>query len=225
MCRSSARPRWSIRAGSNSGTKTGPGLPGFTNARNGGPRSHPRHPRRRASAGDYHLTAFDKFALEAFNAGAIDYLVKPVGQKRLADAVERVRRVTEREAIDRFSRLQNFADVAGAGPGPRKIVGKVGEEYFLLAVDEILAFQAEGDLVWIITAPRKYLATQTLKALEQRLAGASFRRIHRSALVNLDHIRKVSALTSQRWLITLSNRQEFVASKRQARGVRGLLRW
>jgi len=107
----------------------------------------------------------------------------------------------------------------------RKIVGKVGEEYFLLNMDEILAFQAERDIVWIITEGRKYIATQTLKTLEQRLGSARFQRIHRNALVNVDHVRKISALSSQRWLITLSNNQESVASKRQARGVRSLFRW
>ena len=57
------------------------------------------------------------------------------------------------------------------------------------------------------------------------MSSAAFRRIHRNALVNLDHIRKMSALSSQRWLITLSNAQEFVASKRQAGAVREILKW
>jgi DNA-binding LytR/AlgR family response regulator len=69
------------------------------------------------------------------------------------------------------------------------------------------------------------MATQTLKALEERLKNTSFRRIHRNALVNVDHIQKMSAITSQRWLITLNNDQEFIASKRQARAVRELLKW
>ena len=81
------------------------------------------------------------------------------------------------------------------------------------------------DLVWIVTAKRKYLATQTLKDLELRLKNTSFRRIHRGALVNVDHVRKMSALSSQRWLITMHNDQEFIASKRLAHGVRELLSW
>ena len=52
-----------------------------------------------------------------------------------------------------------------------------------------------------------------------------FRRIHRNALVNVDHVRKMSPLSSQRWLITMNNDQEYVASKRQARTVRELLTW
>ncbi len=104
-------------------------------------------------------------------------------------------------------------------------MGKIGEEYFLLGADEIYAFQADGDLVWIVTAKRKYLATQTLKELQQRLKSGTFRRIHRNALINVDHVRKMSALSSQRWLITMNNDQEFVVSKRQGRTVRELLAW
>jgi two-component system, LytTR family, response regulator len=170
------------------------------------------------------VTAYDQHALQAFEAGAIDYLLKPVGQERLSQAVERAKRVTGRQAMERIAQLQEVAEQP-AGPRTRRIVGKVGEQYFLLSADEIYAFQAEGDLVWIITAKRKYLATQTLKELELRLKNSSFRRIHRNALVNVDHVRKMSSLSSQRWLITMNNDQEYVASKRQARTVRELLTW
>jgi two-component system LytT family response regulator len=169
------------------------------------------------------VTAYDKFAIQALEAGAIDYLLKPVGQDRLLQAIERAKRLTSREVFERVARLQEIGEPAGRRI--KKIVGRVGEEYFLLNADEIFAFQADGDLVWIMTANRKYLATQTLKVLQDRLASTSFRRIHRNALVNVDHVRKMSALSSQRWLITLSNNQEFVASKRQAGSVRQLLNW
>lgn len=170
------------------------------------------------------VTAYDKFAIQAFEAGAIDYLLKPVGQERLAEAVDRARLCTRRETLERIAQLQEI----GSSPDAqrmKKIVGRIGEEYFLLDTNEIFAFQAEGDLVWIITAKRKYLATQTLKLIHKRLANTAFERIHRNAVVNVNHVRKITPLSSQRWLITLSNNQEFVASKRQARGVRELLKW
>jgi len=170
------------------------------------------------------VTAYDEYALEAFEAGAIDYLLKPAGQERLAQAVDRARRLTSHETVEKVARLQEIPEQSRP-PQPRRIVGKAGEEYFILSADEILAFQADGDLVWIIAGKRKYLATQTLRVLEQRLQNTSFRRIHRNALVNVNHVRKMSALSSQRWLITMSNDQEFIASKRQARSVRELLNW
>ena len=107
----------------------------------------------------------------------------------------------------------------------KKIVARSGEEYLLLNADEVYAFTADGDLVWIITARKRYLATQPLKVIEEKLQNTAFRRIHRNALVNIDHVRRMSALTSQRWLVTLDNNQEFIVSKRQARAVRELLSW
>src|SRR5580704_1857693 len=168
------------------------------------------------------VTAYDQYALQAFEAGAIDYLLKPVGGERLAEAVERAKRLTGRETAERLAQLQEITDQPAIRQA-RRIVGRIGEEYFLLSAEEIYAFQAEVDIVWIITAKKKYLATQTLKALEQRLRNTSFRRIHRNALVNVDHVRKMSTMSSQRWLITLSNDQEFIASKRQAGSIRQLL--
>jgi two-component system LytT family response regulator len=171
------------------------------------------------------VTAYDQHALEAFDAGAVDYLLKPVRQERLAQAVERAKRVSGQEAVERLARLQEIADPMLSGQRLKKIVGKAGPEYFLLNAAEIYAFLAEGDIVWITTARKKYQATQTLKMLEERLRNTSFQRIHRNALVNVDHVRKMSALSSQRWLITLGNDQEFIASKRQAGGIRRLLNW
>jgi len=170
------------------------------------------------------VTAYDSYAIQAFEAGAVDYLLKPVGPDRLAKAIERARRVSGKEAVEKLARLQEIAEPT-AGERVRKVVGKVGEEYFLLSTGDISAFQANGDIVWIIAQKRRYMATQTLKVLEERLKNTTFHRIHRNALVNIDHIQKMSAITSQRWLITLTNDQEFIASKRQARSVRELLKW
>jgi DNA-binding LytR/AlgR family response regulator len=172
------------------------------------------------------VTAYDEYAVQAFEAGAIDYLLKPVSQERLQRAVEGAMRLLgrPREIAENLAQLQSIAD-AQAPVRPRKIVGRAGEEYFLLNPDDVLAFQAEGDLVWIITLKKKYLATVTLKALQQKLQGDAFQRIHRNALVNVNHVHKMTALSSQRWLLTLDNSQEFIVSKRQAKTVREILSW
>jgi len=170
------------------------------------------------------VTAYDRFALQAFEEGAIDYLLKPVRYERLVEALERAKRLSGREIIERLATLQEIADPATVSRN-RRIVGRAGQEFFLLNAREIYAFQADGDVVRILATNRSYEATQTLKVLEQRLKDSGFRRIHRNAMVNVDHVRKMSALSSQRWLITLTNGQEFVASKRQARSVRELLHW
>ena len=64
-----------------------------------------------------------------------------------------------------------------------------------------------------------------LRTIEERLAEPQFQRVHRNAIVNIDHIRKMSVLSSQRWLITLSNSLQLTVSKRQAHTIRGILHW
>lgn len=168
------------------------------------------------------VTAFDEHAIEAFEAGAIDYLLKPVAQDRLAQAVERALKLRGRPAAV----AQQFANVSEvAERAVRRIVARSGDEYLLLNASEVMAFEADGDLVWIITAKKRYLATQSLKVIQDKLRNTNFRRIHRKALVNIDHVRKMSTLSSQRWLLTLANNQEFIVSKRQAHTVRQLLSW
>jgi DNA-binding LytR/AlgR family response regulator len=110
-------------------------------------------------------------------------------------------------------------------PAPKKIVGKIGEAFHLIDTHQVLAFQAERELVWIVTARQRYLATQPLRVIQDRLAGLNFARIHRNSLVNLDHVSKMVPLSSQRWLLTLDNGQEFIVSKRQAQAVERLWNW
>lgn len=170
------------------------------------------------------VTAYDQHAVEAFDVGAVDYLLKPVSSDRVLESIGRVQRIlgTQTAREEQAIRLQTAVDTLPVAK-VRKIVGRIGDEYFLLRPDEVLAFQAEGEIVWIITAKQRYEATMTLRALQERLRGLPFQRVHRNALVNVTHIRKMAALSSQRWLLTLHNNQEFIVSKRKAHTVRQLL--
>jgi two-component system, LytTR family, response regulator len=172
------------------------------------------------------VTAYDQHAIRAFEAGAIDYLLKPVNAVRLQKAVERAQSL-RRNPLEAANDLAKIASATNASsPAPsRKIVGRIGEEYHVLDADDVLAFQAERELVWIVTAKQRLLATQPLHALEERLVGTQFRRVHRNAIVNVNHVRKLSVLSSQRWLVTLSNSLQLTVSKRLARAIRGILHW
>jgi two-component system LytT family response regulator len=171
------------------------------------------------------VTAFDQHAIEAFEAGAIDYLLKPVNETRLQKAVERAVALREKpaEVAENLAKIASVPEAVNPAKS-RKIVGKSGEEYFLLDADEVLAFQAEGELVWIVTAKNRFLATQSLRAIEARVKAYAFERVHRNAIVNVNHVRKMSPLSSQRWMLTLSNQQQLIVSKRQAQNVRFMLR-
>jgi len=161
------------------------------------------------------VTAFDKHALQAFESGAVDYLLKPVRRERLAAALEKA-----------------GAQLAGLRPAPPprepllKVVGRVGSDLHLLDPDQIVAFLAEGDSVRIVASNGgRYLADKSMKELDARLPRERFRRIHRSTIINVDHISKISPLSSKRWLLKLSNGMEAVVSKRLAGVIREATRW
>lgn len=170
------------------------------------------------------VTAYQQHALDAFDVGAVDYLLKPVRRERLSAAVEKARRQYDglRAANRHAADLSHGVTPAPASPA--KVVGRRGSDLYLLDPAEIVAFEADGELVHIITASHpsapRYLCEYSLKAMEERLAGWHFRRIHRRTLINADHIRKISRLSSKRWLLRMSNGFEAVVSKRQA----GLIR-
>jgi DNA-binding LytR/AlgR family response regulator len=170
------------------------------------------------------VTAFDQHALEAFEAGAIDYLLKPVSQPRLQQALQRAWNLSgnQLEIANSVARIASAAAPARA-PDTRKVVGRLGSDYILLDADDVLVFQAEKELVWIVTSRQRLLATQSLSAIEERFKEPRFRRVHRNAIVNVNHVRRMSALSGQRWLITMSNSLQLVVSKRQAQNIRNSL--
>lgn len=172
------------------------------------------------------VTTQDGHARRAIAAGAVDCLLKPVDQLEICKAVERARVILQNPTrmLENMARLQRFAaPPEGYLAWPGKIVGKFGREYFLLTPNEVQAVQADGDVTWILTAERRYMAIQNLTALEDRLQNTSFRRVHQNALINVEQIRKVTMITSRRCLITLNNGEEFIVSKRHAQNVCALL--
>ncbi len=170
------------------------------------------------------VTAYSEHALRAFEVGAVDYLLKPFSGGRLEQAIERVRRagLSPTAHAERVARALN----AEAGPGLQsaKVVARHGRDLLLIDLSRVYAFRADGEIVWILTKERRFRATKTLSALARKLAGSQFLRVHRNTLVNSDKVVKVSALSSQRWLLTLANGVECISSKRNAGLVRNLLR-
>jgi two-component system, LytTR family, response regulator len=172
------------------------------------------------------VTAFDQHAIQAFEAGAIDYLLKPVSEARLQKAVERAKSILNRPAkiAEQVAQIASVS-TPSSPTRSRRIVGRNGADYILLDADEVLAFQAERELVWIITDKQRLLATQSLRVIEQRLSEPQFQRVHRNAIVNVNHVRKLTALSSQRWTITLTNSLQLVVAKRQAHKIRQMVQW
>ena len=169
------------------------------------------------------VTAYSEHAIKAFEVGAVDYLLKPFSVDRLRRSVDRAREARRRpqDSAERMARTLNV-DAANERRVP-KIVACHGRDFLLLDLDQIYAFRAAGETVWIQTRNRQFRATQTLGALSGRLSDSPFLRVHRGILVNSDKIKRISALSSRRWLLTLDNGIQCTVSKRNAAMVRALL--
>lgn len=155
------------------------------------------------------VTAYADRAVDAFEVNAAGYLMKPVRQERLAAALAKIRPAPVPERKETL----------------RRIVGKLGQDFHMLDIGDVIAFVADSEDVFILTAGGRYYANQTLKTLEEKLPAPPFRRIHRKTIINTDHIRRISPLSSKRWLLKLSNGMEAIVSKRMAGAIREQTQW
>jgi two-component system, LytTR family, response regulator len=134
-------------------------------------------------------TAFDKYALKAFDNNAVDYLLKPYTKERFAQAVNKVLLGTakNREAIKNLSDNLQSAYTAY----PDKVLVESGSRMISLSVNDIHWIEADGDYTRLHTAQKFYLSTYGISILEQKLNPAAFIRIHRSAIININLIKEV----------------------------------
>jgi len=135
-------------------------------------------------------TAYDEYALKAFETNSIDYLLKPVDPERLQKALEKLQHLNRSDASALQSQLQNL--LAGLKPAAAKrIQVRTGDHIRFLQVKDICFFQAADKYVAAHTFDEVFLLDETLNQLEAELPGEDFARIHRSALVNLNHLAEV----------------------------------
>jgi two-component system, LytTR family, response regulator len=134
-------------------------------------------------------TAFDKYALKAFDNNAVDYLLKPYTKERFAQAVNKVLlgAAKNREAIKNLSDNLQSAYTAY----PEKVLVESGSRMISLSVNDIHRIEADGDYTRLHTAQKFYLSTYGISTLEQKLNPAAFIRIHRSAIININLIKEV----------------------------------
>jgi len=133
------------------------------------------------------VTAFDQYAVRAFEENAVDYLLKPYRKERLAEAVERARRELGRpeELSARLDQLLG-ALRSPASPHLERFTVRVGNRQLILKAEEVMWFGAEDKLVFAATDKDRHYVNFTLDQLEQRLDPRRFLRVHRSAIANLD---------------------------------------
>jgi two-component system LytT family response regulator len=165
------------------------------------------------------VTAYDEYALRAFEVHAVDYLLKPFDADRfrtaLARAKERVRGRTPAgdEALD--ARIRRV--LAEARPAPaylERVLVRTGARAVFLRVDEIDWLEAEENYVRLHAGRESYLVRGTLAGLEERLDPARFVRVHRSHMVSLAAIRELHPWSHGDWMIVLRDGRELMLSRR-----------
>ena len=134
-------------------------------------------------------TAFDKYALKAFDNNAVDYLLKPYTKQRFAQAINKVllNTLKNSEGIKKLS--ENIQQTYSAYP--EKVLVDSGNRMLSLHVNEILWMEADGDYTKLHTATKSYLSNYGIGTLEQKLNPAIFIRIHRSAIININVVKEV----------------------------------
>ena len=133
------------------------------------------------------LTAYEEFALDAFDVEAVDYLVKPVSEQRFEEAMRRVRRRLARPTDVTHGAARTDDDP----PPTRQLVVATASGHRIVMLDEIDWIAANDYYVTVHVAGRRYLLRESLASLEGRLDPARFVRVHRSAMVNIARVREV----------------------------------
>jgi len=176
-------------------------------------------------------TAFDHYAVRAFEVKSLDYLLKPVHKDRLAGAIQRAQQAQQaqgRETADAGTVLRLLEEIRAQRPAatPLRIPAKRGAKILLLDAAEVVWFESEGELVHARTADGRALVERPLSELEILLAGTFFR-IHRSFLVNLS---KVGAIVPEdggtyRVMMKDDAHTALPLSRRQAQRLREIIPW
>lgn len=205
-----------------------PGLTGFEVAR--------RLVERQLDAQIVFVTAFDQYALEAFEVNAVDYLLKPVEPGRLEQAIERVRkRVSSDRQEGRGGTLSHaglerlIQLVSERQPPPEKVTQlavKVGERFLLIPADEIVHASVNDDVITVVTGSVAGTSNyRTLDELQSRLDPAVFWRVHRSHLVNINKIKEIVPWFSRNYILKMKDGKatEIPVSRAQTRRLREYL--
>jgi len=155
-------------------------------------------------------TAYDQYALEAFELSALDYLLKPVTRARLAKAIEKLRQTGS-------SQPPRSADtLAAKGHSyPTRLLAKRAGRYRVIQQNEVFYFAFEDGLTRLHTVDQDLLMDLTITDLENRLNPRVFFRISRAAMINLNHVHEVSPLPGGYAWVTLRNKARLEVSRRR----------
>ena len=157
-------------------------------------------------------TAFDHYAVKAFERNALDYLLKPYTYDRFSIALERYITQTEKQPIGKLRESLNESDHAGYESLSR-IPVKYGSRVIIIKIEDIMYFEAQDDYVRIVTAGGKYLRQSTMKYFQDRLPEDAFIRIHRSFLANINYIKQLETYENYSHAVILNDSTRLPVSR------------
>ncbi len=163
------------------------------------------------------VTAYDEYAVKAFEAHALDYLLKPVRVERLRQAIERVRELPEKETADILDSYRKTQ------PPLNRILIRSGNSVKIIPVEKIMYFEAQDDFVEVHTEQGSHLKYERLGRLEQLLDSRTFIRVHRSFILNILFLNKVEPYSKDSRLAYLKNGDVVQVSKNGYKKLRALL--
>ena len=157
------------------------------------------------------VTAYDEYALRAFEAHAVDYLLKPVDEKRLKNTLEHIDdHLFFRRSQDLSEALNSYRQTQ---PPLQRLLIHDRSRVHVIPVDQVIFIQAQDDYVLIHTAQESFLKYERLSRLENMLDPQQFLRIHRSYILNLKYLKKIEPVTKDSRVALLSNGQQLPVSR------------
>ena len=162
------------------------------------------------------VTAYDEYALRAFEVHALDYLLKPFGKDRFHETLKHAREALERRRAGELGRrlLALVHDIKPeAQARPDRLVVKSGGRVFFLRTDEIDWIEAAGNYVRLHLGEESHLFRETMNRMEGRLDAARFVRIHRSRIVNVERIRELQPWFNGEYVVILRNGSRLTLSR------------
>ncbi len=157
------------------------------------------------------ITAYDQFAIQAFEANAADYLLKPYSAERFKTAIDKA--IAKVNALEPAPAIDTVVAAAQSGQKTDRIVVRNGAKIIILPIDNISLFEADGDYVRIHHEGEKHLKQITLKRLEEKLPENMFVRVHRSYMLNITSIARIEAYSKDTYIAILKDQSKIPVSR------------